>query len=78
MLAGIVDVSEMRKKEPLRIPRSDGIERRIPQFEIDVRRRRGGEQIRFAFDADAGVVADERDARIGSQYATWCEAWPGV
>src|SRR5262249_14537910 len=65
VLVGTVDVSEMRQKEALGVERHDGIERSVPQFQIDVGRRGGRQEIRFSFDSDAGGVAHKRDPRAG-------------
>ena len=49
----------MRQKKPRRSARRDRIERGVPNFEIDIRRRRQRNHIRFAFDVESGRVANK-------------------
>src|SRR5260221_10891572 len=49
----IVGNAEVRQEKPRGTPFEDGIERGVPEFQIDVGRRRCGKKIRISFDAQA-------------------------
>src|SRR5690348_4754020 len=58
-------MAEVGQEKALRIPGSNGVERSVPEFEVDVGRRSSWQKIGFALDADAGSIADESDAGGG-------------
>jgi len=62
VLRGIVGKGEVREEQPLRMKSGNGIERSVPQFDGDVRRRSGRQNKRMAIDGDPPGIANERDA----------------
>ena len=55
--------TEVREEERVRIPREDLLLAHAPRLEVDVGRRRRRHHVAARAAADAGGVADERDAR---------------
>src|SRR5256885_8243665 len=55
----IVRVAEVRQKQFRGTQRVDCVERLIPDFNVDIGRRRGGQNEFVAFDADSAGVADK-------------------
>ena len=58
----LIGETEVRQEQLPRLKFRDGIERSVPQFDVNIRWRSGGKNERLSFNADAGGVADERDA----------------
>jgi hypothetical protein len=61
----LIGETKVRQEQLPRLKLPDGIERSVPQLQLNIRRRSGGKNERMAFDADAGGVANERDAFCG-------------
>src|SRR6266852_5806660 len=61
MLRRLLHVAKVREKQPRRPPRENGRERILPNLEINVRRRRGRQDVRAIVDANAGGVSHEGD-----------------
>ena len=58
----LIGETEVRQEQLPRLKFRDGIERSVPQFDVNIRWRSGGKNERLSFNADASGVADERDA----------------
>ncbi len=65
MTRGLVRYAEVSEEETLGTKLRDGVERLIPQFEINVGRRSGGKNEGVAVDANARGVADESGGGVG-------------
>src|SRR5919198_3335418 len=59
LVLDVLVACEVGDRKALRLPRRDGVERLVPQLEVDVGRRSGRDD-RAARDAHAADVADER------------------
>jgi hypothetical protein len=70
-------MAEVREKEPRRFALEYRRERRIPDFEIDIRRRRRGHFVRMAFDAHARGIADESYSFLMVEIADVMRSVPG-
>lgn len=60
----LIRETEVRQEQLSRLKFRDGIERSVPKFDLNIRRRSGGKNERLSFNADAGGVADESDAFV--------------
>jgi hypothetical protein len=59
---GLIGETEVCEEQLPRLKFSDGFERGVPELQLNIRRRSGRKNEWMSFNADAGGVADERDA----------------
>jgi hypothetical protein len=59
---GLIGETEVRQEQLSRLKFPYGVERGVPQLQLNIRWRSGGKNERMSFNADARGVADERDS----------------
>ncbi len=63
MFPGVLDESEMSQEDSLQSPRSNRIQRLIPDFHVDIRRGRGRKKKRIALHPNSRAVTHKSRAR---------------
>ena len=62
VVRGLIGETEVCKEQLPWLKSFDGFERGVPELQLNIRRRSGRKNEWMSFNADAGGVADERDA----------------
>src|SRR5882762_7532787 len=77
VLRRITRIPEMGEEEPRRPPRENGRKRVLPDLKTDVRRRRGGQDVRAIVDADTRRISHESDIFRGIKVADMVRSMAG-
>ena len=62
MPRGMIGKAEVGEEKAFRVERRNGVQRSVPEFEVDVRWRRRGEDEGVPFDSDARGIPDKSNS----------------